>query len=288
MDDFPIYNLAAELISKHFGHIPEPPKGLKIRGAFPKSSHLIFLTVVGSRRYTPYGKQACEHLIAGLRGYPIVIVSGLAIGIDAIAHQAALDANLLTVSFPGSGLAEHIITPRENFSLALNILKAGGCLLSEVDDFHGSPKWIFPKRNRLMAGISKATLIIEATNKSGSRITTRLATEYNRDVFALPGSIFSDSSEGPNELLKLGATPVTCSQDILFALGFQVSETPMNDLFSQCDPEEERVLKLLGSPKQRGDLIRELEIQTSKANILFTQMEMKGLIKEIGGEIRRV
>ena len=287
MQDFPIYNLTEELIKKYFGEIPEPPTELKIRGTFPIGSHLIFLTVVGSRMFTSYGKQACQELISGLQGYPIVIVSGLAFGIDAIAHQAALDAKLLTIGFPGSGLSEQVITPKENFYLARNILEAGGCLLSEFHDLQGSPKWVFPKRNRLMAGISRATLLVEAIHKSGSRITAKYALEYNRDIMAVPGSIFSEKSEAPNELIRSGAIPITCSKDILEALGFQISETPMNNLFSQCDPAEARVLQLLGSPKQRGDLIRELSMETSEANVLFTQMEMKGLVKDIGGEIRR-
>lgn len=287
MNDFPIYTLDASVLGKHFGEHPQPPKKLFVRGTFPIDPHLVFLTVVGSRNHTVYGKGACEHLIKGLAGYPIVIVSGLAHGIDAIAHAAAIDAGLATVAFPGSGLGEKVIYPRAHTKLARKILESGGCLVSEYYENEHTKNWMFPERNRLMARISRATLIVEATHKSGSRITTKLATEYNRDVLAVPGSIFSALSEAPNELIRMGAIPVTSPQDILEALGFSVTETAPMNLFSQCTDDEAQILKLLASPKKRGDLIREMDIPTNKANVILMQMEIKGLIRESGGEIRR-
>ncbi len=288
ISDFPIYKLDDSFIEKYFGHIPQKPKRLFMRGNFPDNDHFVFLTVVGSRNYTNYGKDVLEKLISGLRGYPIVIISGLALGIDGLAHEAALMNNLLTIAFPGSGLSEKSLYPRTNYVLAERILNAGGCIISEYDDNQMAALWTFPQRNRLMAGVSPATLIIEANHKSGSRITTKLATEYGRDVLAVPGSILSNMSEGPNELIRLGATPITCSNDILEALGFQITETPMMDLFSQCTPQEQTVLEKLTSPVIRGNLIRSLNIPVHKANILLSQMEMKGLIKESDGEIRRM
>lgn len=281
---FPIQTLP---IPEPLRHIPQPPKELKIRGTFPDMTKFKFLTVVGPRNYTSYGEDACRTLIAGLKGYPIVIVSGLANGIDRISHEAALDNKLLTIAFPGSGLDDQVLYPRAQFQLAMQILESGGALISEFKDDEGGLTWMFPTRNRLMAGLSQATLIIEAEHKSGTRITAKLATDYNRDVLAVPGSIFSKKSEGTNELIRLGATPITCSNDILEALGFTVTETPMMDLFSECSPEEESVLKQLSSPQQRGELIRNIGLPTHKVNILLSQMEMKGLIKEVGGEIRR-
>ena len=290
MDQFPIYELSPDILQSYFGHIPDPPDQLFIRGTFPTDSHLVFLTVVGSRNHTPYGKEVCEQLIRGLRGYPIVIVSGLAFGIDAIAHETALAEKILTVSFPGSGLGQEIIAPRSNFQLAQRILDAGGCLLSEYTEYEDSEFWMFPQRNRLMAGLSRATLIIEATHKSGSRITTKLATDYNRDVLAVPGSILNQLSEAPNDLIRLGAIPITSSRDILEALGFEITESERKpaDLFSQCTPIEERVLRMLNRPLPRGEIIRQLELPIHKANILLSQMEIRGFIKETAGEIRRV
>lgn len=288
MNNYPIQKLDQGLLDQYFGIIPNPPKQLFIRGNFPSDPHLIFLTVVGSRNPSSYGKQVCEQLIKGLSGYPIVIVSGLALGVDALAHESAISAGLLPLAIPGSGLGEKSLYPRTHVELGKKILISGGCLISEYKENELGNTWTFPERNRLMAGISRATLIIEATHKSGSRITTKLATDYNRDVLAVPGSIFSELSEAPNELIRMGAIPITSSQDILEALGFSVTETKPLDLFSQCTDDEASVLKLLASPKRRGDLIREMNIPTHKANVLLSQMEIKNLIKESGGEIRRL
>lgn len=283
--NFPIVTLT---IPEPLLHIPQPPKKLSIRGTFPDFKKYKFLCVVGSRKYTSYGEDACRTLIAGLKGYPIVIVSGLAHGIDRISHEAALENGLLTVAFPGSGLEDRVLYPKAQYQLAMQILDAGGALVSEFDPNFAATLWSFVQRNRLMAGLCHATLVIEAQHKSGTRVTARLATEYNRDVFAVPGNIFSQNSEGTNELIKLGATPITSSQDILEALGFEITASTPADLFSQCSPDEESVISLLSSSKPRGELMREMNIPTHKANILLSQMELKGLIKEVGGEMRRV
>lgn len=287
MEHYPIITCENYHIEKLLSHIPEPPKQLFIRGSFPDDTHVIFLTVVGSRKCTPYGKQVCETLIKGLAGYPIIIVSGLATGIDTIAHESALDAGLTTIAFPGSGLDDRVIHPRSNRDLVKKILESGGCLVSEFKPTQESAPWTFPQRNRLMAGIAQATLIIEATHKSGSRITARLATEYNRDVLAVPGDIFRETSQAPNELIRMGALPITNSQELLEALGFHITEQPMLDLFAQATHQEQQILKLLASPMRRGDLIRASNLTTSQANILISQMEIKGLIVEMGGELRR-
>lgn len=283
--NFPIEPLS---IPEPLLHIPQQPKKLFIRGNFPDMNKFVYLTVVGPRKYTNYGEDACRTLIAGLKGYPIVIVSGLAYGIDRISHEAALDTGLITVAFPGSGLNDRVLSPKGQYQLAMQILESGGALVSEFEPDFPATLWSFAHRNRLMAGLARATLVIEAQHKSGTRITARLATEYNRDVLAVPGSIFSKNSEATNELIRMGATPITTSQDILEALGFEITESTPADLFSQCNPDEESVINLLSSSKPRGELMREMNIPTHKANILLSQMELKGLIKEVGGEIRRV
>ncbi len=268
--------------------IPDKPKKLYMRGVFPDFDQNIYLTIVGSRKYTSYGKDVCETLIKGLRGYPIVIVSGLALGMDTIAHRAALDNGLKTVAFPGSGLADNVLYPSSNISLAREILSSGGALVSELEPNEPSAIWTFPRRNRLMAGISKATLVIEASNKSGTRITARLATEYNRDVFAVPGSIFSDSSTGTNQLIREGATPITSVIELLEELGFEKSETAPLDAIEHCSDEEKKVLRLLASPITRGELMRSLDMSTSEASALLSMMEINGLIIESIGAIRRI
>lgn len=267
--------------------IPQPPKDLWIIGDLPPEN-LIYLCVVGSRKFTSYGREACEKIIAGLKGYPIVIVSGLALGMDAIAHKKALDVGLTTIAFPGSGLSAEAMHPKTNILLAKEILNSGGCLISEFEPDFKATLWSFGMRNRLMAGISKAVLIIEAEEKSGTLITARLTTEYNRDLLVVPGSIFSPNSKGVNKLLHQGATPVTSSEDVLEALGFELPKNKEKQakLFLDLLPEEKKIVGFLREPIPRDDLIRALKMSTPSANALLSIMEIKGLIKEEMGEIR--
>jgi DNA processing protein len=267
--------------------IPQPPTDLWIQGEMPPES-LIYLCVVGSRKFTSYGKEACEKIIAGLKGYPIVIVSGLAMGIDAIAHKKALAVGLKTLVFPGSGLSPSAMYPKTNAKLAEEVVASGGCLISEFEPNFKATLWSFGRRNRLMAGISKATLIIEAAERSGTLITARLTTEYNRDLLVVPGSIFSPNSQGTNKLLRLGATPITSSEDVLDALGFEVekSEDKQAKLFADLSPKEKMVVDLLLEPVPRDDLIRAMKMSTPDAQALLSVMEIKELITEELGEIK--
>jgi len=264
--------------------IPDPPKKLYVRGALP-SYEKLWLAVVGSRAATNYGRQAVRHLIEGLRGYPIVIVSGLAYGMDAEAHKAALEAGLPTVAVPGSGLDWSVLYPRANVNLAREIMKAGGAHLSEFEPNMKAADYTFPQRNRIMVGLSKAVLVIEAKERSGSLITARLATEYNRELLVVPGSIFSAESRGTHQFLKLGATPVTEPEDILRALGIETQTREMTlhiDLFEN----ERRVLEIIASPVSRDKLLETLKLPVSEANILLSTMEIKGLIVEELGVVR--
>ncbi len=284
-----IYKLKPEQFPEGLNEIPQPPKTLYIRGKLPKED-VIYLAVVGSRKYTSYGKDICEKLIKGLKGYPIIIVSGLAIGIDTIAHKAALNTGLTTISFPGSGLDNSVLHPRTNIRLAQEIVDSGGCLISEMDPSWKATLYSFPQRNRLMAGISKAVLIIEAEEKSGTLITARMALDYNRDVLAVPGSAFSSNSNGTNWLIKQGATPVTSSEDVLIALGFNIEKPKLTDKekYADCGKDEMKIINLLREPMERNDLIRELCMNIGEANALLSIMELKELIKEELGEIRKI
>lgn len=311
--DFPITTLQKEQFPLLLKEIPHCPKSLYIQGATLGSlnSQSKFLCVVGARKYSEYGKRACQELILGLKDYPVVIVSGLAIGIDCIAHQSALDAGLRTISIPGSGLNKDVLYPKSNRNLGGKILESGNTLLSEYEPDARSEPWMFPQRNRIMAGISHATLIVECEKKSGTLITARLATDYNREVMAVPGSIFSDRSAGPHMLIDTGAKLITSSKDILETLGFKIPEevilkTPAeNEMNSQkniqennqkklelkyqvCSVDEKRVLDLLRNspePMSKDELVRALQISVSSANVLLIMMEIKGIIKENNGEI---
>ncbi|MFA5791573.1 MAG: DNA-processing protein DprA [Candidatus Paceibacterota bacterium] len=284
-----IKKLSKEKFPKALLEIPQPPLNLYVLGEMPPEN-LIYLCIVGSRKNTNYGREACEKIIAGLKGYPIVIVSGLAMGIDAIAHKKALSVGLKALVFPGSGLSKEAMYPKTNAKLAEEIIKSGGCLISEFEPDFKATLWGFGRRNRLMAGISKAVLIIEAEERSGTLITARLTTEYNRDLLVVPGSIFSPNSKGTNRLLKAGATPITCSEDVLEALGFEQEKDKERQmqLFLDLLPEEKIVVNLLREPTPRDDLIRAMEMSTPNANALISVMEIKGLIKEEMGEIRLV
>ena len=264
--------------------IPDPPKKLFVRGILP-SFEMRWLAVVGSRAMSSYGRQACEHLIRGLSGYPIVIVSGLAYGVDACAHKNALEAGLTTVAVPGSGLDWNVLYPRAHVGLAREILKAGGALLSEFEPDLKATDYTFPQRNRIMAGLSHATLIIEAKERSGSLITARLTTDYNRELLVVPGSIFSAESRGTHQFLKLGATPVTSPEDILRALGIK-EEDKLNVARKDLSKDEIRVLEIISTPCSRDELIETLGLPISESNILLSTMEIKGLIIEELGVVR--
>ncbi len=269
-------------------HIPEPPKKLFIRGHLPGPNTKL-LGVVGSRKYTSYGKEVCEKLIRALKGYDVAIVSGLAIGIDAIAHREALAVGLKTIAVPGSGLNREVIHPIAHVGLADRIINNEGCLLSEFEPNYKATLYGFPQRNRIMAGLCHAILIIEAQTKSGTLITARLATDYNKDVLTVPGSIFSKNSEGSHLLLKLGATPITNPEDLLKALGFENKDVAPRNLeleYSQCSDDEKKIIKILIEPKNRDEITRTLGLPTSQVNAVLSIMELKGLITESLGEIR--
>jgi len=266
--------------------ITDPPKELFLRGELPSQEENKFLCVVGARKYTSYGKEVCAKLVSELAGYPVIVVSGLAIGIDSIAHKTALDVGLKTIAIPGSGLEKSVIYPSMHKGLAEKIVADGGALLSEFEpDFKATP-WGFPQRNRIMAGISHAVLVIEAEKRSGTLITSRLALEYNRDVMTVPGSVFSKNSEGPHMLIRLGATPVTCGDDILEVLKLKKKDS--SEKFYSLDDlseEEKLIIQLLKEPLEKDELIREMKMPVAQANILLSTMELKGIITEEMGKV---
>ncbi|RJQ32351.1 DNA-protecting protein DprA [Candidatus Parcubacteria bacterium] len=268
--------------------IPDPPKQLYMEGELP-SENALYLAVVGARKFTTYGKEACEKIISGLKNKSrqIIIVSGLAIGIDGIAHRAALANGLATVAIPGSGLSDNVLHPRSNVKLSKDIVRAGGCLISELDWEIPAGMHTFPSRNRIIAGMSNAVLVIEAAEKSGTLITANLALEYNRDVLAIPGSIFSENSKGTNRLIKSGATPIFSGEDILEAFDIPKEKENLKLEFPD-DSVEEKIYSLLSEPMQRDELIRKTGLPPAKANPALSMMILNGIIKESGGEIFRV
>jgi len=282
-----IHKLSAESFPPLLSEISDPPDILYVKGEFPLAEK--YLTVVGTRKPSSYGKDAVKTLIAGLRGLPVAIVSGLALGTDALAHEAALENGLSTIAIPGSGLGDKVLYPAANRELAKRILQAGGCLLSEFEENFKATDFSFPQRNRIMAGISHTTLVIEAQLKSGTLITAKFATEYNRDLLAVPGSIFSTLSEGPHMLIRLGATPITTPEELREALGFKKEEKQKKKIdISELSKEELTVVEILSSSLPRDELVDSLDMSVAKAQALIGVMEIKGIITEQGGEMRLV
>ena len=284
-----IRTLSPAQFPRRLREIPDPPEKLWVEGTLPPEDHK-WLAVVGSRRFSQYGREACEKLISGLYGHPVVIVSGLALGIDCIAHRAALEAKLKCVAVPGSGLSRKIMHPVANRTLADNIIAAGGALLSEFPPEFRATLYSFPQRNRIMAGLSDAVLVIEAEKRSGTLITARLASEYNRDVLTVPGSIFSGATEGPHLLMRLGATPVRTHEELLIALGFKVEPDAegKKQNYDDCSAEEIKILELLTIPMERDSLIAAAKLPVSKTNAVLSLLEIRGFISESMGEVHLV
>ncbi len=279
-----IRDLKKENFPKLLAQIPDPPKSLRIIGEIPQTEK--YLAVVGSRKYSEYGKAVCEKLIEGLTGYSITIVSGLALGIDTIAHKTALKSKLPTVAIPGSGLEDKVLYPSAHRKIAEEIIEAGGALLSEFEDNFKATPYSFPQRNRIIAGMSNAVLVIEAELQSGTLITSKYAIDYNRDVLTVPNSIFSKTSEGPHMLLRIGATPITRSEDILAALNFKFEEKfPTKKNYADCSHDEHEVIEILAEPISRDELIRKLKKPVYVTQTILAAMEIKGLIEEKMGEL---
>ncbi len=243
------------------------------------------LAVVGARKYTPYGKQAAEHLVYVLAANRLVIVSGLALGIDAIAHETALAVNGLTVAVLGAGLDRQNIYPSANRYLADKILSSGGALVSEFPLGMAPLKHNFPQRNRVISGLSVGTLVVEANEGSGSLITAKHALDQNREVFAVPGSIFSPASAGTLALVKQGATAVTEAADILSALDLSLLTDYTHKKNTEPQSESEgRILPFLSREARHIDeIVRRSGLSSAAVASELVLMEMRGTVKNLGG-----
>lgn len=295
---FPLTVIERELFKDHpllsrLLELHDIPERIYVAGALP-DVHIDeygratprILTVVGSRSYTTYGKLAIEKMISSLAGSQVIILSGLALGIDGLSHASALKNNLRTIAIPGSGLDPKVIYPRNHASLAEEIVVHGGCLMSELSPDTHAAQWTFPARNRIMAALSDALLVIEATEKSGTLITARLALELGRDIGAIPGDIFSDSSFGPNMLIKEGAYMIRTPDDLYDLLHLSRSDTPAET--HEYSLEEKRVLDLLAEPQEKDTLMIRSELAPDIFLMTMTSLEMKGCIQETFGEVRKI
>lgn len=242
------------------------------------------LAVVGARRMTAYGRQCVDRLISGIQESNAVIVSGLARGVDGAAHRAALENGLTTWAVLGSGFAQ--IYPGEHRSLVQQILAAGGTLLTEYWPDAPPDAHHFPARNRIIAALSQAVLVIEADEKSGSLITVDHALDLGRDVWAVPGNITSRFSRGTNRLLKQGAGVITTAEDILAAWGFNGDGGAVEQLhLPQLTPVEAQLHGLLTEqPTPIEELLAAVGLDTPEVLAALVSLEVKGLVQSYPGQ----
>lgn len=261
--------------------IPDCPAFLYIRGVLPPTD-MPLLTVVGTRRVSPYGLRAVEHILRPLVRRGFGIISGLAFGVDARAHEVALENGGYTAAVLGSGLNQ--VTPGSHEPLARRIVAAGGAIISELEPDEPIPhKGAFHRRNRILAGLSPMTLVIEAAEKSGAQITAHQAAEYGRDVGAMPGSIFSHVSAGCHALLKKGAYPVTSAQDILEA--YRLSLEVVQPTLPMLSADEQTVWQQLTKEPQPIDVLSgKLSFALPRLLTILTQLELKEVIAKIPGQ----
>lgn len=264
--------------------INDPPYALFVRGKLPNPNSPT-LGVVGTRKFTPYGKLTCQEIITPLVKRGVVIVSGLAFGIDAIAHQTTLDNNGITVAVLGGGVDKKTIAPSSHLQLAEQIIASGGAVISEYQIGFTPTPYSFPARNRIIAGLSLGTLVIEAPVTSGALITAKCALDYNREVYAIPHPLNSPTGIGPNNLIKMGAKLITDASDIIESLSLAGFGEIINDKQTPPPtPTETKILKLLSKEPQHIDLIIKTSgLDSPTINSALVLMEMKGKVRNLGG-----
>ncbi len=265
--------------------IYDPPPVLYARGArAPEMEQCI--AMIGTRHCTRYGIRATKRLAADLAQSGCTIVSGMARGIDTAAHAGALEAGGFTIAVLGGG--PDVVYPAENRKIYEQILQSG-CVISEY--YPGTPPspGNFPARNRIISGLSLATIVVESREKGGSMITVRMAQEQGREVFAVPGNIDSPASKGTNQLICEGAMPVTCAEDVLFAMGWQTEryrQPQKSASFQAMDQMEQTVYDALSKGDLALDALCQLTgLAASQLSACLTLMEIRGIIKQLPGRV---
>src|SRR3989344_1808241 len=271
---------------KILSKIYDPPKILYCRGniSFLNTN---CLAVVETRKITANGQEATQKIVSGLSDSGFTIVSGLALGIDAVAHKTALDYDLPTIAVLGSTVDDNGIGPRTNLSLAKEILENDGLLISEYRSSTDIFKANFAIRDRIISGLSKGVVVIEGADKSGSLITAKSAADQGRDVFAVPGSIFSATSFGPNQLIQNGAKPVTSAQDIIEEYGKNMRmDLPVKKEISTKDPIQQKILAILDEQGEStpDEIIRKSGLAAPQVMAAISMLEIKNKIKQRSGK----
>jgi DNA processing protein len=250
------------------------------------------VSIVGTRNATDYGKVMCDKIIEGLTPYDVLVVSGLAYGIDTNSHRAALENKLKTVAVLGHGLDK--IYPYANKSLAQKMVDHGG-LITDYLSKTNPDRENFPKRNRIIAGISDATIVIEAGKKGGALITAEIANSYNRDVFSVPGRIGDTFSEGCNFLIKTNkAALVQSADDVAYIMGWELpgvaKKSRQHELFVVLTEDEEKIVKVLRENDLPGidKIIQQTGLTTSKVAAALLNLEFQGLLRALPGKVYKL
>jgi len=264
-----------ELLKK----ISNPPLELYFNGNLNQREKYP-LAVVGTRKISNYGRQITEYFVKVLAQAGITIISGLALGVDGLAHKTALRAKGRTIAVLGSGLNN--IYPTIHKKLAQDIIDSGGAIVTEYEPNINPSKITFPARNRIISGLSLGVLVIEAPQKSGALITATQAIRQGRKVFVIPARIYDKNSAGSNNLLKKGAQAVTKPEDILESLGIKLSLIKKKKI-SDLSPEQNQLLGFLDKePISVDDLAEESNLPAHKIIALLTEMEIKGVVRSLG------
>jgi len=262
--------------------ISHPPKILYVKGEVFENE--LCFGIVGTRRFSSYGKQVALEIGGDLAEVGLIIVSGLAPGIDTFSHRTALERKKRTIAVLGTGLDEESIYPRSNLKLAREIVKQGGALISEYPAGTRATHFTFPQRNRIIAGLSLGILAIEGKIKSGSLITANWAFSQGRKVFAVPGPIYSSNSKGPHYLIKRGAKLVESAEDILQELNLS-GKNKKGEIKAETK-EENLIIKTLSEGSLYVDeIIEKTKLSASIINKNLIAMEIKGKVKNLGGNI---
>lgn len=274
--------LNSPLYPERLARIASPPKELYVAGSdLTDLLQRPAVTIVGSRRITTYGERVTAELAARLAEQGVVIVSGLALGVDALAHRAAMEAGGLAIAVLPSPLDN--IVPRRHQRLAERIIDQGGALVSEYAPGDIPFKQNFIARNRIMSGLGDALLVAEAAEKSGTSHTARFALDQNKTVLAVPGDIHRLTSQGTNNLIKSGAVPVTHVKDVLHALGLHLHTTNHRQV-KGANANEQAILDLmLQGVSAASELLTGSRLDTSKFNQALTMLELSGKIRPLGG-----
>jgi len=266
-------------------NISGAPKVLYYRGILPKNDEKM-VAVVGTRRPSDYGQRATMQIAGELVSAGLTIVSGMAPGIDTFAHKICVEKGKRTIAVLGSGLDETAIYPQQNVELSRQIVKHGGCLISEYPPTMPGLTHQFPERNRIVSALSLGVLVVEAKERSGSLITARLAKEQHKKLFAVPGPIYTLNSSGPNKLIKEGATLVETAQDILDVLGIEGTSFFAKALgdFGVATPQEVAILAVLKEEALYIDKIIEKTKLSAPATVsTLALMEISGKVRNLGG-----